>query len=73
MYLAHTIIHIYLAGWVGFIDIRIVQSYVVNCDRSKSSLVLQFFFPVLALYCTVLCHNKTVWEMARKFGMDLET
>jgi hypothetical protein len=46
--------HLYLAGWVGYVDLRIVQSYVMSWDCSKSSFVLKFFSPILELYCIVL-------------------
>ncbi len=70
--------HLYMAGWVGFVDLIILQSYVMSWDSSKSSFVLKFFSPILVLYCNVLycivmCHSNAVCNMAKKCCLGLGT
>jgi hypothetical protein len=68
-----TYISILLGGWV-FVEVRIVQSYVMYWDWSKSTLVLKLFSQLIVLYCIVrLWRSKTVWNMTKKCCMDLET
>jgi hypothetical protein len=66
-------------GVGGFLlGIRIVQSVVTNWNWNKSTFVYKFFSPVLILFCIVqycpaFCHSNTVWNMAKKYYLDLET
>jgi hypothetical protein len=54
-------------GWV-FIDIKIVQSYAINWDLTKSTFVFKFFSCQLVLFCTVLyciVSQQIHWNMAK--------
>ncbi len=62
-----------LLGGRVFVYIRIVQSCVMNWKWNKSNCVLKFSSPVSQYYIAVLWHSNTVWNMAKKICLDLET